>query len=321
MMSEILTSISARKTMRDVFIDQLYERMHEEKKLFFLSADFGSPALDKLRKKFKDRFINVGIAEQNLINVATGLAKEGFDVYAYAIAPFLTMRAYEQIRVNLALFSQLETVNVNLIGVGAGISYDVAGPTHHCLEDIAIMRVLPNMILFSPSDWVQAKKFVDYTIQVKKPKYIRFDGKPLPHIYDEAGPVDFSDGFSELREGKKICLISTGYMTHVALKIAEQIEPAIGLIDVFMLNSIDEKKLFSAIKKYDVLITMEEGFVNKGGMDSLVAYILDDNCASPVLRRIGFPEKYIFSVGNRDFLYQLNGIGEEAVMELNKGYI
>src|SRR3990167_8197327 len=97
MMSEILTSISARKTMRDVFIDQLYERMHEEKKLFFLSADFGSPALDKLRKKFKDRFINVGIAEQNLINVATGLAKEGFDVYAYAIAPFLTMRAYEQI--------------------------------------------------------------------------------------------------------------------------------------------------------------------------------------------------------------------------------
>src|SRR3990167_7331166 len=98
---------SEKKTMRDVFIEQIYNRMSVNDSLFFISADFGSPKLDKLRENFKDRFINVGIAEQNLINVSTGLALEGFTVYAYAIATFLTMRAYEQIRVNLALLGQL----------------------------------------------------------------------------------------------------------------------------------------------------------------------------------------------------------------------
>ena len=88
--------------MRDVFIENIFNLMHKDRNIFFLCADFGSPKLDNLRKKFSDRFINVGIAEQNLINVSTGLALEGFTVYAYAIAPFLTMRAYEQIRINLS---------------------------------------------------------------------------------------------------------------------------------------------------------------------------------------------------------------------------
>ena len=141
------------KMMRDVFIEQVYYRMRDDRNIFFLCADFGSPKLDKLKEDFNDRFINVGIAEQNLINISTGLALEGFTVYAYAIAPFLVMRAYEQIRINLSLHAQLRDVNVNLVGVGAGLSYDVSGPTHHCLEDITIMKVLPNLEVFSPSDW------------------------------------------------------------------------------------------------------------------------------------------------------------------------
>src|SRR5208337_5213045 len=108
-------------------------------------ADFGSPKLDKLREDFSDRFINVGIAEQNLVNVSTGLALEGYTVYAYAIAPFLVMRAFEQIRNNMSLLYHTRELNVNLIGVGAGLSYDVSGPTHHSVEDIAIIRTLPNM--------------------------------------------------------------------------------------------------------------------------------------------------------------------------------
>ncbi|HQJ94664.1 MAG TPA: hypothetical protein PLT06_07500, partial [Syntrophorhabdaceae bacterium] len=106
-----------KKAMRDVFIERIYERMLTDKNVFFLTADFGSPVLDKLRDDFKDRFINVGIAEQNLVNIAAGLATEGFCVYAYAIAPFLTMRAFEQIRNNLSLLSRAHKLNVNLIGV------------------------------------------------------------------------------------------------------------------------------------------------------------------------------------------------------------
>src|SRR4030066_241574 len=159
------------RVFRDIFIEKIHKKMETDESIFFLSADFGSPALDSLRDEFKNRFINVGIAEQNLINIAAGLALEGFTVYAYAIAPFLTMRAYEQIKMNLSLLSHIREINVNLIGVGVGLSYDVTGPTHHCLEDISIMRVFPNMVIYSPSDYSSLGQFIDYSIKVKKPKY------------------------------------------------------------------------------------------------------------------------------------------------------
>ncbi|MDD5085010.1 MAG: transketolase, partial [Candidatus Omnitrophica bacterium] len=181
------------KVMRDVLISGIHERMLVDKKIFFLSADFGAPVLDALKDTFKDRFINVGIAEQNLINVSTGLALEGFTVFAYAIAPFITMRAYEQVRVNLALHAEIKELNVNLIGVGAGLSYDISGPTHHSLEDLAIMRLLPNVMVFSPSDCVVASSYLDVLIKCKKPKYIRLDGKPVDRIYQTLSPADIDN--------------------------------------------------------------------------------------------------------------------------------
>src|SRR3989338_4356213 len=202
------------KTMRDVYIEEIYKRMHYDDKIFFLCADFGAPKLDQLKNKFKKRFLNVGIAEQNLINISTGLALEGYTVYTYAIAPFLIMRAFEQNRNNLALLSQTKELNINLVGVGSGISYDVSGPSHHCLEDIALMRVLPNFIVASPSDWVAAKSLAEYSFRVKKPKYFRLDAKPLPQIYDIITFEDLERGFYELKKGANTCLVSTGYMTH-----------------------------------------------------------------------------------------------------------
>ena len=115
--------------MRDAFLRQILARMENDDRVFFVSADFGSPVLDHIRKNYPDRFINVGVAEQNLINVSAGLAIEGFKVFAYAIAPFITMRCFEQLRVDLALLSEVRTMNVDLIGVGAGYSYVVSGPT------------------------------------------------------------------------------------------------------------------------------------------------------------------------------------------------
>lgn len=306
------------KTMRDVFIEEVYNRMHTDKGIFFLCADFGSPKLDILRKNFKKRFINVGIAEQNLINVSTGLAAEGFTVYAYAIAPFLIMRAYEQIRINLSLYSQLKEINVNLIGVGAGLSYDVSGPTHHCLEDISIMRALPNIVVSSPSDWFLAKSFVEYSISVKKPKYIRLDGKPLPRLYSNRENIKLENGFHEIKKGGKICLISTGYMTHKAVQIADMLAKDnidIGIIDVFLLSFLDENRLFNVLKDYTIAITMEEAFINKGGLDSLVAGILSKNDSNIRLQRIGFKDKHVFDLGSRERLHQLNNIDENSIIK------
>lgn len=301
--------------MRDAFINKIYQKMKYNKSIFFLTADFGAPSLDKLRKDFPDRFINVGIAEQNLVNVATGLALEGLTVYAYAIAPFLTMRAFEQIR-NLSLHSKLKNLNVNLIGVGAGLSYDVSGPTHHCLEDISIIRTLPNIHLFSPSDNMLVKNFIDYSINVKKPKYLRLDGKSQPNIYENK-KMDISTSFYQINKGENTCIISTGYMTHTALEAAKILledNINIGVIDLFLIKPLDEQKLFEMINKYSHIITIEEGFINKGGIDSLISSILTKNNSNIKLTRMGFDDSYNFSVGTREYLLGLNKLSKQHII-------
>ena len=303
--------------MRDAFIERVYERMKKNNRIFFLADDFGAPSLDKLRKEFGDRFINVGIAEQNLINVATGLALEGYVVYAYAITSFLTMRAYEQIRSNLSLSSQIKPVNVNLIGVGAGLSYDMSGPTHHCLEDISLMRLLPNFIVFSPSDWKLAEKFVDYSINTKMPKYLRFDGKPLPSLYDDVSDLNLENGFYELLKGEKVCLVSTGFMTHLALQAAKKLGN-VGVVDAFILKPIKEKLLFEILKKYQYIITIEEAFINNGGLDSLISKIVRCHQSNIKIKNLGFNDKHVFDLGDRNHLLELNNLGEESIIKTIK---
>jgi transketolase len=305
------------RTMRDALIEEIYQKMCSNDKIFFLSADFGAPSLDKLRGDFKDRFINVGIAEQNLINISTGLALEGFTVYAYAIAGFLTMRAYEQIRTNLALSSHQREINVNLIGVGTGVSYDMSGPSHHCLEDLSIIRTLPNIILLSPSDWVTSEKIVDFSLNIKQPKYIRLDGKPLPQIYDRNTNFDWTKGYYELTKGDDICIVSTGYMTHKALKIAKKLpagNPRIGIIDVFLLKPVNEEAFFSILKRYKYIITIEEAFVNKGGMDSFISDMLRRRKSDIQIRSLGFSDRYFFRSSSRDFLSKLDHFDEEDII-------
>jgi len=304
------------KTMRDALIGEIYNRMQQDERIFFLSADMGAPVLDKLRQDFQDRFINVGIAEQNLINVATGLALEGYAVYAYAIAPFF-LRAYEQIRINLALSTQFRDLNVNFMGVGAGVSYDVSGPTHQCLEDLSAFRTLPNLVLFSPSDWRSARRFVDYSLTVRRPKYVRLDGKPLPPIYDEQADLNWDEGCCELVQGQEIALVSTGYMTHKALKVAELLRPEgteVGVIDVFLLAPLGEDALLAALAKYRCIVTLEEGFVGKGGLDSLILSLFAQRGVAKTVKSMGFDGEYRFESRPRDVLHAAAGFGEEDIL-------
>ncbi|MBF0318517.1 MAG: transketolase [Nitrospirae bacterium] len=307
--------MTAIKTMRDAFLDGLCDRMRDDGSIFFLSADFGSPALDKLRLTYKGRFINVGIAEQNLINVATGLALEGCTVYAYAIAPFISMRAYEQIRNNLSVMSEFYSLNVNMIGVGAGLSYDVSGPTHHCLEDISVMRTLPNIDVFSPSDWALCDKYIDYSIENRHPKYLRFDGKPHPMIYDKSMNLDIKKGFHVLQKGDKTCVVATGYMTHTALKAIKSIDACVGLIDMFFLSRYDEQALISALSSYETIITIEEGFIDKAGLDSAVSHLIGKMPHDCKLIRMGFKDKYVFDLGSRDYLHELTGLSQTDIIK------
>lgn len=304
------------EVMRDVLIGEICARMKENSEIFFLSADFGSPALDQLRADFPERFVNVGIAEQNMVSIAAGLGLEGKTVFAYAIAPFLTMRAFEQIRISLALMAQTREVNVNLIGVGAGLSYDVTGPTHHCLEDIALMRLLPNVGVISPADSSQMREIAAHAVENKKPCYIRLDGKAQPRVYPDGTKPSFADGFGTLRYGRDTCLIATGYMTHVALEVADLLKEEgeeIGVVDLFRLKDPNRDRLKKALGGYRKLVTLEEGFIWRGGLDSLVASLDLASSTPRELHPVGFDDGYVFEVGDRKHLHEVAGLGVEQI--------
>ncbi|MHC4753621.1 MAG: transketolase C-terminal domain-containing protein, partial [Planctomycetota bacterium] len=205
--------------------------------------------------------------------------------------------------------------------------YDVSGPTHHCLEDISIIRTLPNITLFSPSDWLMAQSFLDYTIDVKSPKYVRLEGKPLPRIYDHKNSFQWAKGFYELAEGDDICIVSNGYTTHIALELLKKLQNKIniGIVDVFLLKPLNEDSLFETLKKYQCIVTLEEAFVSKGGLDSIVSHILNKRDSDIRLRSFGFEDQYLFKFGSRNFLYNQSNFDKDSIIrsiiELNKSVV
>jgi len=303
--------------MRDELLEAVFESMGEDVDVFFLSADFGSPVLDKIRAEYPDRFINVGIAEQNLINVATGFALEGCKVFAYAIAPFVTMRCYEQIRVNLGILSEIRDLNVNIVGVGAGFSYVVSGPTHQCFEDISIMRTLPNIQVLSPSDWWLARKMVPHCLESQHPKYLRLDAQPLPRIYDNGQQkLDIKRGFTVLKEGGRVCLLATGYMAQVALRVQQQLEDEgrmISVVDMYNLTDFDAEALADVVRRHEVLMTVEEGFEGKGGLDALAYRLVSEKGLPAQVRANGLSSVYRFELLDRDSLHEAAGIGTNVL--------
>jgi transketolase len=309
--------------MRDVLLERIWQAMALDQKIFFTSADFGSPVLDKIRADFPDRFVNVGVAEQNLINISAGLALEGYTVFAYAIAPFITMRCYEQIRVSLALLSEVRPMNVNLIGVGAGYSYVVSGPTHQCYEDITLMRALPNFRVLSPADHVSAGSLFDRCVSTKGPKYLRFDAQVLPVIY-EAGTPNLDVGFHIHRRGERVCLVATGYMLHTALKVAEELAAAghsVGVIDLFDISNFAADQLQAVLSSYKGIVTMEEGFRGRGGVDAMMFEFIARRGLTARMLNIGVEGGYRFELGSRAELHEQVGIGPQFVLNSVANFI
>jgi len=308
-----------KRRMRDTFLQAMKDRMAAEKDIFFLTADFGSPVLDGVKKEFPDRFVNVGISEQNLVNVSTGLALEGYRVVAYAIAPFITMRCLEQVRVNLAILSQIRPINVTLVGVGAGYSYEVSGPTHQALEDIALMRALANMGVWSPADAATAAAMAGQALDQKGVRYLRLDSHPLPDL----GPAPTAD---ELRRGFRLngvkgaaaAIISTGYMSHLAVAVRDELEAGgipVRMVDMMNLSTPDIDVLETTLSACRAILTMEEGFIGRGGMDALLALTLAPRLPKAKWAHAGLAPHYSFEIGPRDELLATHGLSRSALAE------
>ena len=298
-------------TMRDAFFDKLYELARKDPDVVLVDADMGAPSLDKFRKDVPAQFVNVGIAEQNAIAIATGLAFEGKKAFAYAIAPFITLRCYEQIKVNMSSMG----IPVTAVGVGAGFSYEDSGPTHHTTEDISIMRALPNMTIFNPSDSIMSGAIAKLSYELPGPKYVRFDRTGIPDIYKSAKEFNLKEGLAELKRGSDLCIVATGTMVRRALDVSEELSKhsvKTGVVDLFRIKPVNDKKLLEIIGKSSRVVTLEEHFVTGGIGSALAELMVDKNKARPMLR-LGICDKYFFEYGGRDALHCLIGLDRKSI--------
>ena len=157
--------------MRTAFVNTLIELAEKDENIYLLTGDLGFSVLEGFIQKFPERFINCGVAEQNMMGVAAGLALSGKKPYVYSIIPFVTMRCFEQVRNDICY----QNLDVKIVGVGSGLAYGFLGATHHAIEDIAILRVLPNMTILSPGDPTEARELTLKSYQTKNPTYLRLN--------------------------------------------------------------------------------------------------------------------------------------------------
>lgn len=301
-----MTNIS----QRDAFWNKLYEIAWQDKDVILVSADMGAPSLDKFRKDLPSQFVNVGIAEQNAILIAAGLALSGKKVFAYAIAPFITLRCLEQIRIEVAMMN----VPVTIVGVGAGLGYEDSGPTHHLTEDIAVMRSMPNITIHSVTDSVMASALAEISCKMKTPNYVRLERQFFPDIYSEK--TDFHKGISVLKENRDYYILSTGSMTHIALETAKRLEKknmSIGVIDIYTLP-VNEKLFLKMVSGAKKLITLEEHFL-PAGFGSIICEVLADNNVLIPVKRLGLPvdKGYCYKYGGRENLRKYYGLDKDSI--------
>lgn len=293
------------RTERDAFWERIYELAREDRNLMIVSADMGAPALDRFRRDLPSQYVDTGIAEQQAIAVAAGLVMGGRKAFAYAIAPFITLRCYEHIRLEMAAMN----VPVTIVGVGAGFSYDDSGPTHHTVEDLSALRILPNLRIDNITDSVMAEAIADISCTLKQPNYVRLDRKPLPALY--AKGHDFTPGAHVFRPAADTCILSTGNMVHVALDIADALKRDgidAGVVDCYRLP-LPCEVLLPALAHVKTVFTLEEHTL-PGGFGSAVCELLADNDVLARVKRFGlnFRNGYCYRYGGRENLQGLYGL-------------
>jgi transketolase len=289
--------------MRDAFIKSLHSLADSDPRVMLLSSDIGFAVFDQFRDSFPGRFLNFGIAEANMIGVAAGLTLSGMRPFAYTIIPFLTMRAFEQIRVDFCIQNQPAV----LVGVGGGLAYGVLGPTHHATEDIAVMRALPNMTVITPSDPAEAQKATLAAHEHEGPVYIRL-GKNGEHDLPDYG--DFKIGKSvRIKEGNDITIITGGPVLRVALDAAQALEGqgiSCRVINMHTVKPLDHEAVITASSETKAIITLEEHSII-GGLGSAVAETLAESCTGIPFKRIGIQDQFCHTVGSQEFHWQEQG--------------
>lgn len=261
--------IWSRLGPRAVYGQALLALASEDDRIIALSADLGnSSGLDRFKATFPDRFINAGIAEQNMIGIAAGIAKEGLTVFASSFAPFITMRACEQVRMNMG-YMQL---NVKAVGIGSGLAMGFLGNSHFGLEDLAIINAIPNITIITPSDCSEVVKAVYAAANHDGPVYIRITGVPgTPIIYEEDYSFNIGEAIT-LRKGKDVAIIAHGSMVSESLKASTLLEEKgikAEVINFHTIRPLDIKTLDKLFINHNLVVIVEE-HVKSGGLGAAV---------------------------------------------------
>ena len=298
--------------MRDAFFDELYEIAKDDENVLFLTADMGAFSLNRFRKDIPKQYINVGVAEQNMVSISAGLTLGGKNVFIYSIVPFVTIRCYEQIKVDLCCMN----LPVTIVGMGPGLTYGSDGPTHHATSDIAVMRALPELMILNPSDSVMTQAFARIAYKSTCPVYVRIEKGNLPLLYGSK-TESFSDGLSEIKAGSNVTIISTGLMVHRVIEAAAELGKrgiSAGVIDLYRIKPVNSTLLLKLIEKTDSIVTVEENNIT-GGIGSLVSEVLSDNGVCKPLKRIAIPDEHCFETGEREGLHWFYGLDTDGIVK------
>lgn len=298
--------------MRNTFVKTLIKLAEQDERIFIITPDLGFSVLEEFEEKFPDRFLNVGIAEANAVSIASGLALSGKIVYVYSIMPFVTMRPFEQIRVDVAYMN----TNVRLIGVGAGVTYGPAGATHHSIEDIAIMRSLPNMTVFSPCDPYEVENITEESINHQGPIYFRLAKKGEPIISNIENEIKIGKAnFIKEKVDNNITIMFTGNASDIALEVEEILTKNGYASDIVSMHSIkpfDYEALLSIVSSKEYIFTIEEHSII-GGLGSVVSEYIAESPFNPKFKRFALPDEYSHYVGSQFFIREKFGFTSKKI--------
>ncbi len=300
---------------RQAICEVLMEQAKEDKDIVVMCSDSrGSASLAPFAKEFPEQFIEMGIAEQNLVSVGAGLAKCGKKVFAASPASFVSTRSYEQAKVDCAY----SNTNVTLIGISGGVSYGALGMSHHSAQDIAAMSAIPNMRVYLPSDRFQTACLIRALLQDESPAYIRVGRNPVEDIYTEEDCPFTMDQATVVTEGEDVLIVACGEMVRPAVDAAKLLEEQgihAAVMDMYCVKPLDQEGLLRAAGKVKAVVTVEE-HAPFGGLGSMVSQAVGANCPKKVVN-LALPDAPVIT-GTSKEVFDYYGLNAEGIAKTAK---
>lgn len=305
--------------MRKAFNEELLKAAHADERIHMILADIGYGEIEPFANAFPKRFINCGVAEQNMTGVACGVAMEGNIAITYSIANFPTLRCLEQIRNDVCYHN----ANVKIVIIGGGMAYGPLGISHHSTEDLAIMRALPNMKVIAPCDIYEARSAVHAMLAYNGPVYYRCGYKGEKNIHP--GPVDFKIGKAiRITDGKDATIMFSGTIGYNCKLAAEALAAEgihVSLVSMHTVKPVDKEAVIEAATQTGGILTVEEHNIC-GGLGSAVAEaIMDSGVGACKFKRIALPDVNVSLIGSQDWLRDQYGMGVADIIAAVKSMI